>query len=120
MSDHTSSDAAAQVLAMVQSSEVLRSLVEKHADLRELLIQAADAAAESSELQRLFEAVALAAAASDRELEARWSGNDNSAELAKLELLASQAHENLGTVLREFCPDAPATIGDDVSAPAAN
>jgi hypothetical protein len=52
----------------------------------------ADAAAESSDLQPLFEAVALAACTSSRLLEARCSGNNgNSAELGELELLASQA-----------------------------
>jgi hypothetical protein len=111
---------ASELLELIRESEVLRSLVEKHADLRELLIQAADAAAESSELQRLFEAVAIAAAASDREFEVHWSGkNTNSAELAELDLLASQANENLGAVLREFCPDAR-PIGGDVGVSPAN
>jgi hypothetical protein len=118
MNNPTISGPASQLLELTRGSEVLRLLVERHADLRELLIQAADAAAESSELQRLFEAVALAAAAGDREFEARWSGNDNSTELATLALLTSQADENLGAVLREFCPNAPATLGEDVSAPA--
>jgi hypothetical protein len=112
MNDSIISGPASQLLALIRGSEVLRSLVKEHADLRELLIQAADAAAKSSELQRLFEAAALAAAASDREFEARWSGN--SAELAELELLASQSFENLGAVLREFCPEAR-PIGGDVS-----
>jgi hypothetical protein len=120
MSDSPISEPAAQLLELIRESEILRSLVEKHADLRELLIQAADAAAKSSELQRLFEAVAIAAAASDREFEVHWSGKDaNSAELAELDLLASQANENLGMVLRELCPDAR-PLDEDVSAPAAN
>jgi hypothetical protein len=63
--------------------------------LRELLIQAADAAAKSSDLeQRLFETVALAACTSDRAFETKCSGSSNSTELAELELLVSQANEN--------------------------
>ena len=63
--------------------------------MRELLIQAADAAAKSSDLeQRLFEAVALAACTSDRAFETKCSGSRNSTELAELELLVSQANEN--------------------------
>ncbi len=63
--------------------------------MRELLIQAADAAAKSSDLeQRLLEAVALAACTNDRAFETKCSGSSNSTELAELELLVSQANEN--------------------------
>ena len=63
--------------------------------MRELLIQAADTAAKSSDLeQRLFGAVALAACTSDRAFETKCSGSSNSTELAELELLVSQANEN--------------------------
>ena len=63
--------------------------------MRELLIQTADAAAKSSDLEkRLFEAVALAACTSDRAFETKGSGSSNSTELAELELLVSQANEN--------------------------
>jgi hypothetical protein len=119
MNSPTISGPASQLLELIRESEILKALVEKHADLRELLIQAADAAAKSSELQRLFEAVAIAATASDREFEVHWSGkNTNSAELGELKLLASQANENLGMVLREFCPDARPLVEDVSAAPA--
>ena len=115
--DSTISEPARQVLAIVQSSETLKSHVEQYSELRAYLIQAADAAANSSDLSRLLEAVSLAACTGDRDFEARWSDNSNGAELAELKLLASQAYEHLGAVLREFCPEAR-PIG--VIAPPAN
>ncbi len=112
---------ASQLLELVRKSEVLRSLVDEHADFRELLIQAADAAAKSSDLeQRLFEAVALATCTTDRTFEARWSGGgSNDAELAELDLRASRANENLGAVLLELCPEAT-PIGEGVGGAPSN
>jgi hypothetical protein len=40
MNHHTISGPASQLLELIRESEVLGSLVEEHADLRELLIQA--------------------------------------------------------------------------------
>ena len=77
----------------------------------------ADAAAESSELQRLFEAVALATSATDKAVEATCSGND--ADLAKWTPIAHRAGEELGQILKQLCPDAR-PIGGDVSATPAN
>jgi len=116
-----SSGSASELLELVVRSEVLGSLVEQHADFRELLVQAAEAAAKSSDLERrLFEAVALAACTTDRAFEARWSGgSSSSAELAELDLRASRANENLGAVLRELCPEA-APIEEGVSSAPAN
>jgi hypothetical protein len=112
---------ASQLLELARNGEVLRSLVDKHADFRELLIQAADAAAKSPDLeQRLFEAVALATCTTDRSFQARWSGgSSNDAELAELDLRASRANENLGAVLLELCPKAT-PIGKDVSSAPSN
>ena len=104
MNNRIISAPASELLELIRGSEVLRSLVEEHADLRELLIQAADAAAKSSELSRLFEVVALAACTSDRAVEV--SCNEGRAELEEIKRLNARASETLGAILREFCPDA--------------
>jgi hypothetical protein len=121
MKNPTISGPASQLLEVIRESEVFRSLIEQHTDLRELIIKAARRGGEFRSSSVLFEAVAPSACTSSRFFEARCSGNKgNSAELGELELLASQADEHLGTVLREFCPGAPATIGDEVNAAAPN
>src|SRR5258708_36042581 len=99
---------ASQLLELVRKSEVLRSLVDEHADFRELLIQAADAAAKSSDLeQRLFEAVALSTCTTDRTFEARWSGGGSKdADVRKLDVPDLVADQKQETVLPGVRPAA--------------
>lgn len=109
------SDPALEVLALIRSSEVLKSLVDAHPDLLELFIQAAEVAAEDTLTRRAFiGAVARAVYEGDRAVEILCSGNG--ADLTEQILRASQADENLAQMLKRLCPDAvPIPIGGDSS-----
>jgi hypothetical protein len=115
LTNPTLSDPALEVLALIRSSEVMKSLVEAHPDLRELLIQAAEVAAEDTLARRAFiGAIARAIYEGDRAVEIFCSGD--SADLTEQMLRASQANENLGKVLKQLCPTAvPILIGGAAS-----
>jgi hypothetical protein len=116
MNTSSISDAAAKVLAIVQSSEVFRPLVENHSDLRALLIRAAQAAERTTaDRERFVEVVIRATSATDKALEATCSGND--VDLAKWTPIAHRASEELGQILKQLCPEA-LPIGGVSSAPA--
>jgi hypothetical protein len=111
MSNPTLSDPALEVLALIHSSEVHKSLVDAHPDLLELFIQAAEVAAEDTLTRRAFiGAVARAIYESDRAVEILCSSDG--ADFTEQSLRASQANENLGQMLKRLCPTAfPIPIG---------
>jgi hypothetical protein len=103
-----------QILEILQSSPTFRHLIDEHPDLLTLLTQAAEAAATSSDRARLIEALARAAAASDKAAEVMCRGS--AAELAEWSLIASRANEDLGQVLKQLCPWAAPIAGRAISA----
>jgi RNase P/RNase MRP subunit p29 len=109
------SDPAREVVALLYSSEVQKSLVDAHPDLLELFIQAAEVAAEDTLTRRAFiGAVARVVYESDRAVEILCTGD--SADFTEQMLRASQASENLGQMLKQLCPTAvPIPIGGDSS-----
>ena len=98
------SEPALQVVQMVRESAVFRWMIEQDSYLLTLLISAAEAAAKSSDLERLLEVLACAICTSERGVEV--AANGSPAELEEIKRLNARASEDLGAVLREFCPDA--------------
>ena len=106
------SSSALEVLAIARSSAVFRPLIEEHADFRELLVRAADAAATGPYRVRLIEALTLATTAGDKAVEVMCIGD--AAELGKWRRIHALACEDLGRLLKQLVP-AMVPIGEEVS-----
>ena len=116
MTSRLPSGPALDLVDLIQSNAVLRTAVEERPDLLALFIRAGDVAAKmSSDRSRLLDAVTRAADASDLVIETIRKRHN--VELIAHLLLAAQAIENLGDILKEFFPIAVATGGQGSEAP---
>jgi hypothetical protein len=103
------SDPALRLVELIQSSAVLRPVVEDRPDLHALFIRAAEVAGKmSSDRSRLIESVTRAADASDRVVEAIREGNV--ADLAERLVVAARAIDELGDAFKDFRPIAAVAI----------
>ena len=106
------SSSALEVLAIAESSQTFRWMMEKQPELRALLIDAADVARSGPSRASLIQVLTIVTTATDKRVDATCKGDD--AELAKWTRIASQASEDLGRLLKQLVPTA-VPIGDDVS-----
>lgn len=102
MNEPTLSSSALEVLAIAESSEAFRSMMEKQPELRALLIEAANASGNGPDHARLTEVLTVATSATDKRVDAICRGD--SPEFAKWSRIASAACEDLGRLLKELCP----------------
>ena len=118
MNDHAISEAARQVLEIIDSSEVLQRLVGNRPGLLTLFVQAAGIASARGDSSSLVIAVARVAGAGKRIVDAVCSGDD--VELAKWIAIADSADEELSRLLARLCPSSFPIEGEVSSSPAAN
>jgi hypothetical protein len=115
MNTSTVSEPALQLIELMQSSDVLRTIAEDSPEVFAGLIQAAEVVAKmSSDRSQLIAGITRAADASDRVIEAIHAGNV--IELAERMQTAARAIADLGDAFKEFFPAAIATSGAASSA----
>jgi hypothetical protein len=110
------SEPATQVLAIIDSSKVLRRLVGKRPGLLTLFVRAAGIASARGEASSLVIALARVAGAGKRIVDAVCSGDD--VELAKWTAIADSADEELVGLLMQLCPSSFPLEGEVSSSPA--
>jgi len=110
------SEPALELIELMQSNAVLRTIAEDRPDLFASFVQAAEAAAKmSSDRSQFIAGITRAADASDRVIEAIRSANV--IELAERMQTAARAMADLGDALKKFFPAAVATSSSASSAP---
>jgi hypothetical protein len=115
MSSEMISDFAVEILELVQSSSVLRALIDDYPDFLPLLIQAAEFASKTSfDRGRFVEIVRRAVDISDMEVELLCIGD--AAGRAAIAPAAMQAFKDLARILKRLCPSV-VPIGNSSAAP---
>jgi len=109
------SEPALELIELMQSNAVLRTIAEDRPDLFASFVQAAEAAAKmSSERSQFIAGITRAADASDRVIEVIRSGNI--VELAERMQTAARAITDLSDAFKKFFPAAIATSSSVSSA----